>query len=203
MSNRNEFQNYIDDFDRTAYGAGSQKDPAKDRFSAEDVGRMFDARGDVSSSDAAQMVLDYADDARRDGASMGGGTERALDNLRGKLDNDSGPQVEPESEAPSFNEAAEAEFSPQIQGAIERSNSFRDRAISGQTAQDIYGKSLTLAENNTLGIPVGDPVGGVPQQNKAMQAADSETARYFNPDKYKLNLKANIQDNLQRRLNLM
>jgi hypothetical protein len=199
MSNAvNDYQDYIDDYDRRADGAGSHK--GTDRFSALDIRKMHDARGDVSKSEAAQMVLDYAGNIN---SSMGGGSERELDRLRGFLrDNDRDKDKEPEVEPQNFNESAEG-FSPQIQGAIERSNSFRDRAISGQTAQDIYGKSRTLAENNTLGIPVGDPVGGVPQQNKAMQAADSETARYFNPDKYKLNLKAKIQDNLQRRLNLM
>lgn len=201
MSNsKNDYQKYIDNYDRQADGAGSHK--GTDRFSALDIRKMHEARGDVNKSDAAQMVLDYADGLD---SSMGGGSERELDRLRGFLrNNDSDKDKETEVEPQSFNDSADAEgFSPQVQSAIERSNSFRDRALSGQTAQDIYGKSLTLAEDNTLGIPVGNPVGGVPQQNKAMQASDSETARYLNPSKYKLDLKAKIQENLYRRLNFV
>ena len=77
------FQKYQDEFDRKAFGAGSQKDT--DRFSGLDVRKMFDARGGLSKAEGAQMVLDYADKAKGEGARMGGGTEDALNQLRGYL----------------------------------------------------------------------------------------------------------------------
>jgi len=83
------FQKYLANYDRKAKGAGSQKDPKKDRFSAMDVRRTFDAGIDRggSKSDVARMVLDYADDLYGK-SSMGGGTEKALNKLRGYLKDD-------------------------------------------------------------------------------------------------------------------
>ncbi len=84
---RSSFEDYIDNFDRTAHGAGSQK--GKDRFSALDINKMFKARGDLSKAEGAQMVLDYADKAGAEGSSMGGGSKRELDQLRGYLNDNS------------------------------------------------------------------------------------------------------------------
>ena len=77
------FKDYIDDYNRKAFGAGSGKDPATDRFSGLDVRKMFDAgtdKYDLSKREAAEMVLDYADDIEGK-SKMGGGTERALAKL--------------------------------------------------------------------------------------------------------------------------
>ena len=90
-SQKNDYKDYIDDFDRTADGAGSGK--GKDRFSAEDIRKMFSKRGDLSKAEGAQMVLDYADKAGDAGSSMGGGSERELDKLRGYL-NEPSKEVE-------------------------------------------------------------------------------------------------------------
>ena len=87
-STKEDYQTYIDNFDRTGAGAGSQKDPAKDRFSALDVRTMFDERGDLSKAEGAKMVLAYAKKAGEEGSSQGGGTEKALAKLRGYLDKD-------------------------------------------------------------------------------------------------------------------
>ena len=77
------FEDYIDDYNRKAFGAGSGKDPATDRFSGLDVRKMLDAgtdKYDLSKREAAEMVLDYADDIEGK-SKMGGGTERALAKL--------------------------------------------------------------------------------------------------------------------------
>ena len=81
-----EFEKYMRNYDREAYGAGSQKDPATDRFSALDVRKMFDKGRDLGGSKAevAEDVLDYAADYMGR-TKMGGGTARALDRLRGYL----------------------------------------------------------------------------------------------------------------------
>ena len=86
-----KFEKYMRDFDRKAFGAGSGKEPPKDRFSALDVRKMFDAGIDMGGSKAqvAQDVLDYAADFSGK-SSMGGGTERALDKLRSYLKDDVG-----------------------------------------------------------------------------------------------------------------
>ena len=77
------FEDYIDDYNRKAFGAGSGKDPATDRFSGLDVRKMFEAgtdKYDLSKREAAEMVLEYADDIEGK-SKMGGGTERALAKL--------------------------------------------------------------------------------------------------------------------------
>jgi len=95
-SQKSEYKDYIDDFDRTADGAGSGK--GKDRFSAQDIRNMFSERGDLSKADGAQMVLDYADKAGDAGSSMGGGSERELDKLRGYLNDEPLDAQVPEAE---------------------------------------------------------------------------------------------------------
>ena len=91
------YAKYIDDYDRKAYGAGSDKKKGPvDRFSGLDVRKMFDARDKYgkSKAEAAQMVLDYAD--RIKGKSkMGGATRDALDKLRGYLKEE--PKEEPKN----------------------------------------------------------------------------------------------------------
>ena len=91
-SQKSEYKGYIDDFDRTADGAGSSK--GKDRFSAKDIRNMFKERGDLSKADGAQMVLDYADKAGDAGSSMGGGSQRELDKLRGYLNEEDSEPVD-------------------------------------------------------------------------------------------------------------
>lgn len=93
---KSEYKDYIDDFDRTADGAGSGK--GKDRFSAQDIRNMFSERGDLSKADGARMVLDYADKAGDAGSSMGGGSERELDKLRGYLNDEPLDAQVPEAE---------------------------------------------------------------------------------------------------------
>ena len=84
------FANYIEEYDRKAFGAGSDKKPPTDRFSALDVREMFGegtGKYDRSKAEAAQMVLDYADSIKGK-SKMGGGTRKALDRLRGYLKED-------------------------------------------------------------------------------------------------------------------
>ena len=90
---QDSFKKYQDDFDRKEFGAGSQK--GTDRFSGLDVRKMFDARGSLSKAEGAQMVLDYADKAKDAGSSMGGGTEDALNKLRGYLGSDTPATKDP------------------------------------------------------------------------------------------------------------
>lgn len=83
------YANYIENYDRKAYGAGSDRKKPTDRFSGLDVRKMFDARKqfDKSKAEAARMVLDYADQIKGK-SKMGGGTRDALDKLRGYLKED-------------------------------------------------------------------------------------------------------------------
>ena len=84
-----EFEKYMRNYDREAYGAGSDKKPPTDRFSGLDVRKMFDAGIDMGGSKAevAQDVLDYAADFKGK-TKMGGATRAALDKLRGYLKDD-------------------------------------------------------------------------------------------------------------------
>ena len=87
-----EFEKYMRNYDREAYGAGSDKKPPTDRFSGLDVRKMFDAGIDMGGSKAevAQDVLDYAADYEGK-TKMGGATRAALDKLRGYLKDDVEP----------------------------------------------------------------------------------------------------------------
>lgn len=81
------------------------------------------------------------------------------------------------NENPTFNEAT---FSPQVQTAIERAKEYRDRAWSGEAAQDIYGKSK-------------DPLSGYSQGHTSSagsaNAGDQAKNSYFNSEKYQVDLK--------------
>ena len=77
MANQ-DFKAYLDDYDRTAKGAGSDK--GKDRLSAKDIGEMFRGRGDLSAQEGAQGVLDYFA-ANKGDTSHGGGTAKAIEKM--------------------------------------------------------------------------------------------------------------------------
>ena len=117
MSNSTgSFDDYIEDYNRKAYGAGSHKDA--DRFSGLDVRKMFEQRGSLSKADAAQKVLDYAEQAGDQGAKMGGGTEDALNKLRGYLN---------ESDSDSVDNDEPYEQSERLTTAKERVNTWQTR----------------------------------------------------------------------------
>ena len=84
---RKEFREYLEDYDRKARGAGSEKDPKVDRFSGLDVRYVFDEGLDrgLSKADAARDVLDYASDLIGR-SKMGGATRAALDKLKAHLE---------------------------------------------------------------------------------------------------------------------
>ena len=130
---QNNFQDYIDDFDRKASGAGSDK--GKDRFSAQDIRVMFSERGDLSKADGAQMVLDYADQAGKAGSSMGGGSERELDKLRGYL-NDTPTE---EGNNLETDEPIAFSHSPKVAHAKARLAQHREDVWSGKTGTDLFG----------------------------------------------------------------
>tara|TARA_R100001509_G_scaffold70338_5_gene39114 strand:- start:145 stop:870 length:726 start_codon:yes stop_codon:yes gene_type:complete len=94
-----EFEKYMRNFDRTAFGMGSDRDPPTDRFSGKDIRIMFDEGRKMGGSKAeiAQDVLDYAADYK-DVTKMGGTAESVLDRLRGYLPEESvvvDPVVDP------------------------------------------------------------------------------------------------------------
>ena len=83
------FKDYLADYDLEARGAGSdKKEGPVSRFSGLDVRHVFDNRGEgVSKSDGAKAVLSYYDKIK-DTTKAGGGTETALDKLRGYVKKD-------------------------------------------------------------------------------------------------------------------
>ena len=88
---RKEFQEYLEDYDRKARGAGSEKEPPTDRFSGLDVRYVFKEGLDrgLSKAAAAEDVLNYATDLIGE-SKMGGATRAALDKLKGYLKEDDG-----------------------------------------------------------------------------------------------------------------
>ena len=91
---RADFAKYLDRYDRKARGAGSEKEPPTDRFSAKDVRYVFKEGLDrgLSKAVAAEEVLDYATDIIGE-SKMGGGTRKALAKLKGYLREDDGDDV--------------------------------------------------------------------------------------------------------------
>ena len=84
---RKEFQEFLDEYDRTRRGAGSEKEPPTDRFSGKDVRYVFREGLDrgLSKADAARDVIDYFDEIRND-TKYGGKTRKAIKKLRGYLE---------------------------------------------------------------------------------------------------------------------
>ena len=97
-ASKQAFRDYLKSFDRKKFGAGSEKDPPTDRFSAKDVRKTFQEGLDkgLSKEDAARGVLAYASNVRGE-TKMGGGTERALNKLLGYLSDE--PREEEEQSA--------------------------------------------------------------------------------------------------------
>ena len=108
-ASKQAFRDYLKNFDRKKFGAGSEKDPPTDRFSALDVRKTFQEGLDkgLSKEDAARGVLSYASDVRGS-TKMGGGTERELNKLLGYLSDE--PREEEQTEGGGPNELAPGEY---------------------------------------------------------------------------------------------
>ena len=99
-SRKDEYQSYLDDYDRTSKGAGSSR--GTDRFSALDINNVFEKGYEdygQSRPEAAQQVLDYADSIK-DVSKMGGDAKKALDNLRRIAGRKEEEEAAPEPEEP-------------------------------------------------------------------------------------------------------
>lgn len=109
------YKEYIKNYDRTAYGAGSDRKKPVDRFSGLDVRKMYDAghkEYGKSKQEAAQMVLDYANRVKGK-TKMGGGTRDALNKLKeivAKGDKDKGIETRPIKDKPKEVQEAVDEF---------------------------------------------------------------------------------------------
>ena len=108
-ASKQAFRDYLKSFDRKKFGAGSEKDPPTDRFSALDVRKTFQEGQDkgLSKEDSARAVLDYAS-AVRGKTKMGGGTERELNKLLGYLSDE--PREEEQNAGTPSDELAPGEY---------------------------------------------------------------------------------------------
>ena len=135
------FKDYLADYDLKARGAGSDKKKGPvSRFSALDVNHVFDNRGEgVSKSDGAKAVLSYYDDIK-DKTKSGGGTQRALDRLRGyvKEGETETPTTTPETPTPkpgaNSGDATAGDYS--IASPISQQNPINIDGNSNQVNQD-------------------------------------------------------------------
>ena len=161
---QNNFQDYIDDFDRTASGAGSGK--GTDRFSAQDIRNMFDERGELSKASGAQMVLDYADKAGDAGSRMGGGSERELDRLRGYLNDDSEEPTSTLDDQP-----IKFAHSPKVAHAKARLAQHQEDVWSGKTGTDLFGDTAST-----------DPAQSFLERYKLKLGKQDDNGNYFEPE---------------------
>ncbi len=137
------FKDYLADYDLKARGAGSDKKKGPvSRFSALDVNHVFDNRGEgVSKSDGAKAVLSYYDDIK-DKTKSGGGTQRALDRLRGFV-------KEGDSETPTTPETSTAEPGANSGNATAGDNSIAS-PISQANPISIDGDSNQVNQDNSI-----------------------------------------------------
>lgn len=91
------YDDFIEDYDRTAYGAGSQKDPAVDRFSGFDVKQMYKGglAAGLDKRESYEKVQDYFDSVK-DETKHGGRTAKKLARYRAKAYKDANPEPTPE-----------------------------------------------------------------------------------------------------------
>jgi hypothetical protein len=136
------FKDYLADYDLKARGAGSDKKKGPvSRFSALDVNHVFDNRGEgVSKSDGAKAVLSYYDDIK-DKTKSGGGTQRALDRLRGFVkegEPETPPTTTPETDAvkPGANSGDATAGDNSIASPISQQNPISIDGDSNQVNQD-------------------------------------------------------------------
>ena len=138
-----KFKGYLDDFNRKTDGAGSSKD--KDRFSALDIRTAFGNRGELSKAEGAQMVLDYADRASTEGSSLGGGSNAALDKLRGYVKaGEQGAETRDQAE----------DTTPNIPGANSGNATAGDNSIASSVSNanpiNIDGDNNRVKQNNSV-----------------------------------------------------
>jgi len=162
-----DFKKYLDDYDRTALGAGSSK--GTDRLSAKDVGEMFRGRGDLSAQEGAQGVLDYFAENKND-TKHGGATARAIEKM-GRI---AGRTFDKDSEVSDPNpgielsqRAAEAVAAPMTYSAAQGSGLLsRMRGLGGGEQargsadafteyKDMYKGNLKKALSKNAGIEAG------------------------------------------------
>ena len=137
------FKDYLADYDLKARGAGSDKKKGPvSRFSGLDVRHVFDNRGEgVSESEGAKAVLDYYDRIKDDTKS-GGGTQRALDKLRGYVKEGETetppPTTTPETDGvkPGANSGDATAGDNSIASPISQSNPINIDGNSNQVNQD-------------------------------------------------------------------
>ena len=153
------------DYDRTAFGAGSEKDPATDRFSGLDVRKLYrEAEG--PDKVRAQAVLDYFDDVRGD-TRYGGGTQDALAKLRdilgrggGGNDNGNGSDVLPPGEQtfgdPTRENAFAGSYYDFLGGDPSDPANYYDSNFLGEDARGTQGIMRNVFDNRIeRSVPVG------------------------------------------------
>ena len=172
---KESFEKYLDAYDLKGRGAGSDKKPPVSRFSAKDVRYVFDRGIDRggSKSDVARLVLDYADDMMGK-TKMGGGTERALNKLRGYLKDEDVMQGEPDQPV-SVDPIPEEPRDPTLPGPVDFATRVEEATyppFAGSYSQFIGGDPSNPA-NYYQGDPTFDP-------NRAFIAA-MRPADFVNP----------------------
>ena len=142
------YAQYIKDYDRKAFGHGSDRDPAVDRFSGKDIRKMFRAGFkdyDKSRAEAAQMVLDYAKKVKGK-TKMGDTAKKALDKLR-----EFAKEKEPEKPKPIPTQPIE-DKPKEVQDAVEEYEESKLELPENQQP-----KMSELIEVDEMGTPTSDP----------------------------------------------
>ncbi len=159
---------YLNNYDRTARGAGSDKDA--DRFSGLDIRHAHDAAKDfgLNKYRAAKQVLKYAD-RNENQTKMGGTAEEALDNLRDMIDN------RPKNNADEPN--TEPIPTPEATPTLTPTNSQQTGNVKGGD----NGIVSSISQNNPIGIEGNN--NQVNQDNSISQHIDnrdqSDNRRYY------------------------
>ena len=143
------YAKYIDNYDRKAYGEGSDHDPAVDRFSGLDIRKMFRAGFkdyDKSRQEAAQMVLDYADKVKGK-TKMGSTAKKALKKLKGIA-----AEKQQQPEQPKLDKQKDKDKPKEVREAIE---DYEDSKL--ELPDNQQPKMSDLIEVDEMGTPTSDP----------------------------------------------
>ncbi len=164
------------DYDRKAFGAGSEKDPATDRFSGLDVRKLYrEAEG--PDRVRAQAVLDYFDDVKGD-TRYGGGTQDALAKLRDIVGRGggNGPDALPPGEQtfgdPTRPGAFAGSYFDYLGGDPSDSANYYDSNFLGEDARGTGGIMRNVFDNRIeRSVPVGQgsflqPLGELEAENE-------------------------------------
>lgn len=184
------FQNFLDDYDRTAYGAGSQKDTPTDRLSGFDIKKMMRDGKETGANyiKRGQAVLDYFDE-NKDNTLYGQNTLNKLDKIRAEIakreerkGNNEEPDVTAPVAPPMPPETEQGVEGPMIEGPGGQPGDTLEGRTGGTQGGNTSTITAPIAQDNDFSF-TGENSGNIDVDNSINQEFDqSDNRRYYEGD---------------------